>query len=95
MSAMPQTARQGLHFKDRHHLARTLRKRREDLGLTKQELERRAGLAKGLCSRLEDSGRGDLHLSVALRIARVLQIPLGSLVCEGDPAPAEPAADAG
>jgi DNA-binding XRE family transcriptional regulator len=58
--------------------ARTLRKHRQALRLTLEEVGRRAGLSKGFLS-LVENGKARLGLDTAVRLAKAMQISLEEL----------------
>ena len=58
--------------------ARTLRKHRQALRLTLEEVGRRAGLSKGFLSQVEN-GKARLGLDTAGRLAKAMQVSLEEL----------------
>jgi len=58
--------------------ARTLRKHRQALRLTLEEVARRAGLSKGFLSQVEN-GKARLGLDTAVRLAKALRVSLEEL----------------
>lgn len=60
-------------------LARNVQKLRADRGLTQVQLAQRARLTRQYVARIE-MGRHDPRLSVAMRLARALDVPIERLV---------------
>jgi putative transcriptional regulator len=60
-------------------LARTLRQLRQARGLTQAQLAQRAGVSQGLISLIEAGRRTDFTLRVAVRVAKVLGVPVERL----------------
>lgn len=76
----------------RHLLGKRLRALREERGLSQQALGQTAGLTGKFVGEVE---RGEKSCSIdsLYRMARVLRVPMATLVQDGRPAPANPASE--
>jgi len=66
---------------ERRSIGNRVRRAREDANLTQEQLTFRTGVPRLTIQRIE-SGATDARISWLLRIARALNIPLRSLLCE-------------
>jgi transcriptional regulator with XRE-family HTH domain len=72
-----------------------MRQRREQLGMSQQELSRLTGIPQSRLSEFEGGGRTEMTVSTALKIARVLGVGLDYLAGTFDEEAAAPLAEAG
>ena len=76
---------------------RRMRQRREQLGMSQQELSRLTGIPQSRLSEFEGGGRTEMTVSTALKVARALGVGIDYLagtfdeVAEAVPAEAAPA----
>jgi transcriptional regulator with XRE-family HTH domain len=69
---------------------RRMHQRREQLGLSQQEISRLTGIPQSRLSEFEGGGRREMTVSTALKIARVLGVGLDYLVGTFDEEAATP-----
>jgi transcriptional regulator with XRE-family HTH domain len=58
----------------------TIRRRREDQGMTQAQLAKRAKLTQGYISQLEAGTKKDIGAKVAVRLAKALCVPVTELL---------------
>ena len=67
-------------------MGRKVRAARTGMGMTQQELGKSSGLDRTYISQVE-RGRQNISIGAALRIAHALDVPIGALLAESNPAP--------